>query len=101
MNDDEKTALVEKEAWLHVYAQCMWHEPAAIKGNRAALAALRNTIDGVLSDGNSRSMDAFVSDGEGFALTVSLVSADELDDEPMPYIDEIANPARGSSGRRP
>lgn len=89
----ERLARLEQEAWLHIYAQSIWHSEARIKGNRTALERLRQAIDDALATG-AGACEAFVSDGEGYHTQISLLSVDALDKERLPYTDEIANPRK-------
>ena len=52
---------------LHIYAQDFWHTPATIVGDRAAIIALIQTLQEVLSTqtGVEHKLEASVSDGEG------------------------------------
>ena len=63
---------------LHIYGQDMWHVPAYIAGNRAALIALADAISDALSNGVG-SMAAFQNDGEGFNAIVVLADEEEAD----------------------
>lgn len=54
---------------LHVYAQGQWHGDAWLVGDREGLTALRDAVDRALTDG-SAACEAFVDDGEGYAVLV-------------------------------
>lgn len=60
---------------LHVFGQGAWHDTVDIVGNREALEELRDTISEALL-GVRHSMEAFVSDGEGYEVKVCLVEGD-------------------------
>lgn len=78
---------------LHIYPQMAWHDGAAIVGTRCALESLRETIDQALAEGNGNSfMEAFVNDGEGYELQVSVVES--MDGMALPYADEMARETR-------
>lgn len=62
---------------LHVYGQEAPHEEVVIVGNRAALEAVVEQIQRVLSTGEPQRSDHFAGDGEGYRLLVALV------DEPL------------------
>lgn len=57
---------------LHVYQHSTWHAAAAIVGNREALTALRDTLNGLLSEQSEFAEIGVVpgDDGEGYRLKV-------------------------------
>lgn len=80
---------------IHVYGQGAWHENVEIVGNSEALRTLADVIQLALLDRNGE-MEAFVSDGEGFSVRVSLHDKPlaEWNALPMPYTDEVAKERR-------
>lgn len=72
--------------WRHVYAQIYQHQPAIIRGNVAALTALREALDKAIATGEATA-DAFAIDGEGFGILCQRVNLNGLLG-PLPYCDE-------------
>ena len=71
---------------LHLYAQLRNHSDAFIVGDRAALMALKNALEQLLSgDENAVGINTFTDDGEGYKLIV--IETKELRDAQLPYID--------------
>lgn len=64
---------IDKAAWLHVYGQHFYHGPAMLRGNRAALEALRAAVDQALEAGTGEA-EVFASDGEGYHVQVHRVN---------------------------
>lgn len=64
---------------LHIYAQDFWHTPATIVGDRAAIIALIQTLQEVLSTqtGVEHKLEASVSDGEGYDVRIILIEDEE------------------------
>jgi hypothetical protein len=76
---------------LHIYGQDAWHDHALLIGSREALEALSALIDRALAADLPQEDDPFfTADGEGYAVAVAVVPADEIADYPLPYLDEIA-----------
>ena len=78
----------EDVAWMQVYGQTFWHQPAKIYGNGIALTALRDAINKALED-KAASAAVFSSDGEGYELSIHLASQQELDQLPHHYIAQV------------
>jgi len=78
----------EDVAWMQVYGQTFWHQPAKIYGNGIALTALRDALNKALEE-KSAELVAFSSDGEGYTLSIHLVSTEELDALPHHYVAQI------------
>lgn len=80
---------------LHIYGQGAWHDNIEIVGNTEALAALADVIKLALMDRNSE-MEAFVADGEGYHVKVTLHDKGwtEWQAVPVPYTDEVAKERR-------
>lgn len=70
---EEPWAGLEREPWLHVYAQYMWHSPATIRGTKAGLEALRAAIDRALAGDEGRA-SVMATDGEGYDVMISMVN---------------------------
>jgi len=83
----------ETFALIHVAGQPCNHFDAVISGTREGLQALAETIARALDAGEATVVDAFASDGEGYDLTVKLLSEDEFQKEKPPYIDDEINTA--------
>jgi hypothetical protein len=77
------------EVWLHLYAQPDWHADARILGTREALMGLRAAIDRALSDGEA-ALGAFAGDGEGYTVTIGVVSRAGVQNAPVPYTADYA-----------
>jgi hypothetical protein len=84
--------------WLHVYAQDLSHDDAAIVGTRSGLAALRDALDAALAaaDGKTKA-EVFVNDGEGYLLTVAVVSGEKMVEMAVPYTDDCAREKRSGT----
>jgi len=76
--------MTDDVAWMQIYGQTYWHMPAKICGNRIALTVLRNALDKAL-EGKKVETIMFSSDGEGYDLSIQLVSQDELEALPCHY----------------
>lgn len=63
---------------LELYAQTLWHEPAAIVGNRQGLADLRDALTKLLEDSSFDDkphiavMEPAAYDGEGYILVLQV-----------------------------
>ena len=77
--------MADDVAWLQIYGQAYWHRPAEICGDETALTALRDAINKAL-EGKEAQMLAFSSDGEGYELSVKVMSQEELEELPSHYI---------------
>lgn len=56
---------------LHIYGPAAWHDPVVIVGSRAALTALRASLDAALeTSAPATTPDCYTADGEGFFVTV-------------------------------
>lgn len=94
MIDDPRQKL-ERQPWLHIHGQDMWHDSVIIRGNGPALEALRGTITRALTLGTrAGTTTAYVADGEGYEILVELMSYDDMTRDPLPYTAEFANPQR-------
>jgi hypothetical protein len=78
----------EDVAWMQIYGQSHWHQPAKICGNLIALTAMRDAISKTIEEGKSEFV-AFSSDGEGYELSIHLVSHHELDQLPNHYVAQV------------
>ena len=78
----------EDVAWMQIYGQTYWHQPAKIYGDLIALAALRDAIGKAIEAGQAE-ITAFSSDGEGYELSIYLASYEELDQLPNHYTHEL------------
>lgn len=85
-------------AWLHLYAQEAWHEPAYIVANRFGLQRLLEALKAALaSEGESKTTkETFVSgDGEGYALHIQPVDDPKAWERlALPYVGEEAKERR-------
>ena len=79
---------------LHVHGPGAWHDPACLVLDLVAARDLRVVLTELLAagrSGDSRRMDAFAADGEGFSLVVTLLTDPESwRTAALPYHDEIA-----------
>jgi len=84
---------MDSNAWpagtslLHLYAQDMQHDPAAIVGTREGLEALRDAITRALDTGQPASAPAMTDDGEHYGAVVVPVTPAQMDGLPLPYTD--------------
>lgn len=89
---------------IHVYGPFSWHDDAHIVANREGLEAMRNAIDQALKNGEGNT-DAFVNDGEGFTLYVTLHDGElyspEWDALAVPYTGAFALEKRKDAVRPP
>lgn len=82
---------------LHIYGQGSFHDELAVMGNEAALQALAETIKKALTNGIA-TMDAFVSDGEGYTVRIKCLRGDwdtyEWQNLAVPYTADYASEKR-------
>lgn len=92
MSRDHKKA--DDVGWMHIYAQHMWHDEVQIKGNHVALRTLRDAISKALGTNRATqtAVDVFVNDGEGYRVIITPMDHAVLQNERLPYTDEMANP---------
>jgi hypothetical protein len=82
---------------LHLYAQAQWHDDAYLVGNRGGLTALRDALTRLLDGSASKeTVLAYTNDGEGYDLTVHLVTPEVFGALTVPYTDPIAIAASGN-----
>ena len=90
---DEKTNkkiceyTIDDQAIIQCYSPDWWHNPQAIVMNQKG----RETLLKALQEGKEKTViDAMVTDGEGYHLSLIIMNADKIDDEYIsPYVDEI------------
>ena len=76
---------------LHIYGQGAWHDDVVIIGNAKTLRKLSEILRIAASCDASGDM-FFCSDGEGFK--VRILNRETLDDQPLPYYDNMALDSR-------
>lgn len=74
---------------LHLIAQSLWHSPAFIVGDRAALERLIVDLTTALQTGQAVGQ-YFPNDGEGFKLHIRCVETADMAAVPIGYTDELA-----------
>lgn len=84
----------EKLPWLHLYPQWVWHCEARIIGNDVALRALAAALLEAADKGAAK-CEAFVIDGEGYAIEIERTNTTGLGYTRMPYKDEMASRNEG------
>lgn len=78
---------IDDQVIIQCYSPDWWHNPQAIVMNKKGRDALLKA----LQEGKEKAViDAMVTDGEGYHLSLIIMDADKIDDEYIsPYIDEI------------
>src|SRR3990167_273650 len=74
---------------LHVFGQLTWHSNVIIAGDIIALMNLKKAIEQAIAD-DSEEVEAFVNDGESYAIKILCIETKDLPILPLPYTDEIA-----------
>jgi hypothetical protein len=89
-------AKLQDFAWLHVYAQPIWHGTAYVCGTREGIKALVDSLQRALAapNGIDTSHVYFASDGESYEIKVRIVLYSEFTDLATPYTNEIAARSR-------
>jgi len=80
--------MADDVAWMQIYGQSYWHQPAKICGDKTALAELRDAAAKALEEGEAKIV-VFASDGEGYELSVCLSDQREMDQMPIHYTQEV------------
>ena len=70
---------------LHIYGQDACHAPVRIIGTVGGLVALARALAHALMDGEATTGGCVAADGEGYAVSITCCTADEMDTEALPY----------------
>lgn len=88
IHENETGFNISGAPFLHVFPQHSWHSPATIRGNIAALKALRDAIDAAIEKGEA-SARAFATDGEGYEILIERCATMAHIGEPFYAMQEI------------
>ena len=81
---------------VHIYGQHSHHMEAIIIGNKEGLQRLVNSLNYALEKiDNTGVIEVFCNDGEGYSISIKMVSKDVIDKLPVPYTADYAQDETG------
>ena len=81
------------ESILHIRGQEAWHDDVIIMGTHIAIKELMNACKNALDNkGFPFHVNSFVKDGEGYEVTVQVMSEEHMENVELPYYADYTKP---------